>query len=74
MVLAGSNKKRRAQMVVTTLVVLMMAVTLVGCSGVSSSSPKTPTSGTPAGTYNIVVQGTGTGNVSRTTNLQLIVQ
>lgn len=75
MVLAGSNKKRRVQMIITATVVVMLAITLVGCSGVSSgSSTTTPTSGTPAGTYNIVIQGTGTANVSRTTNVQLIVQ
>jgi FG-GAP-like repeat/FG-GAP repeat len=76
LVLGGSSKKRRVQMVMTVLPVLLMAGMLIGCAGGTggTSSTKPPTSGTPAGTYTIPVQGTGSGNVSRTTNVQLVVQ
>ncbi len=77
MVVAGADKKRRRNMsIVLGIVLLIMMFTLVGCSGNSSPATVTPTTvpGTPAGTYTIVVHATGTGNVTRSMNVKLVVQ
>jgi hypothetical protein len=68
--LAGS-KRQRARFVPVFAMLILMSL-LVGCSGVSSHG--TTTSGTPAGTYTVGVQGSGAHNVSHTTNVQLVVQ
>jgi hypothetical protein len=75
-VLAGNRKRRLPVM----LGVLMVAMTfpLVGCSGSDSSTAATTFAvpGTPAGTYTLTVTstGAGSGKLTHTMHLTLVVQ
>ncbi len=74
LVLAGGAKRNRRQMaIVLGVLLLVMVFSLVGCGGTTSSAHS---SGTPAGTYTVVVTATGTGGGAPThsMNLTLIVQ
>ena len=75
LVLAGTGKKgrqRRAGVVLGATLLLMM-VTVVGCDNESTTKAAT---GTPAGSYTVVVTSTGTGTAAPThsVNLTMIVQ
>jgi hypothetical protein len=70
-IMLASSKRQRARFVPVFAMLILMSL-LVGCSGVSSHG--STTSGTPAGTYTVGVQGSGAHNVSHTTNVQLVVQ
>ncbi len=74
LVLAGGAKRNRRQMaIILGVLLLVMVFSLVGCGGTTSAAHS---SGTPAGTYTVVVTATGTGNGAPThsMNLTLIVQ
>jgi hypothetical protein len=70
-IMLASSKRQRARFVPVFAMLILMSL-LVGCSGVSSHG--STTTGTPAGTYTVGVQGSGAHNVSHTTNVQLVVQ
>jgi len=80
LVVAGATKRNRRYMVVVLCILaLVMMFTLVGCGGGSSGSTSTsPTNpgnpGTPAGSYPVTVTGTGTGALTHTMNLTLVVK
>jgi len=70
-----AGRLRVARAALSTCLVLMplvAATLLVGCGGGGSSTPP-PATGTPAGTYTVVVTATS-GSQSAKTNLTLIVQ
>jgi hypothetical protein len=71
-----AGRLRFARVALSAGLVLMpiVAVTLlVGCGGGSGSTTPPPNTGTPAGTYTVVVKATS-GSQTATTNLTLIVQ
>ncbi len=72
-----AGRLRVARVALSACLVLMpivAATLLVGCGGGSSSAPPPPPqTGTPAGTYTIVVTATS-GSTTGTSNLTLIVQ
>ncbi len=75
MFLLGNRRGRRRA---TNLLLLMVLVSgmlfSVGCGGSSNTkTPSTPSSSTPAGTYNVLVIGTS-GSVQHFTSLTLTVQ
>ncbi|HTC49877.1 MAG TPA: FG-GAP-like repeat-containing protein [Candidatus Aquilonibacter sp.] len=80
LVLAGAKKRNRRYMVVVLCILaLVMMFTMVGCGGSSggttSTSPTNPGNpGTPAGSYPVTVTGTGTGALTHTMNLTLVVK
>jgi hypothetical protein len=80
LVLAGAKKRNRRYMVVVLCILaFVMMFTMVGCGGSSggttSTSPTNPGNpGTPAGSYPVTVTGTGTGALTHTMNLTLVVK
>jgi hypothetical protein len=79
LVLAAGTRKhypgRRVLAVLPATLLLAMMFTLVGCSGVSSTTTNTVT-GTPAGTYTVTVTAAGSGSNAPThsMNVTLVVQ
>ena len=71
-VLAGSSSRRRRWLLVLFAAVLVSVAALAAGCG-SSSSRTSTTSGTPAGTYFVTVNGTS-GSATRSTTVQLVVQ
>ncbi len=73
---SAAGRLRVARAALSACLVLMpiaAATLLVGCGGGSSSSTPPPATGTPAGTYTVVVTATS-GSQTASTNLTLIVQ
>ena len=68
---AGISRKRRILLGTFFFAVLGIALLQVGCS--SGSSNSSTTTGTPAGTYTVVVNATS-GGATRSTTVQLTVQ
>jgi sugar lactone lactonase YvrE len=71
-----AGRLRVARVALSACLVLMpiaAATLLVGCGGGSGSTTPPPATGTPAGTYTVVVTATS-GSRTATTNLTLIVQ
>jgi trimeric autotransporter adhesin len=71
-----AGRLRVARVALSACLVLMpiaAATLLVGCGGGSGSTTPPPVTGTPAGTYTVVVTATS-GSQTATTNLTLIVQ
>ena len=67
---AGISRKRRMLLAAFFLAVLGIALLQAGCS--SGSSGGSSTTGTPAGTYTVVVNATA--GATRSTSVQLTVQ
>ncbi len=73
--LAGVRARARAWKPVFAAPLLLLAamVLMTGCGGGKGSTPAKPATGTPAGTYTLVVTATS-GSTSRSTQLTLTVQ
>ncbi len=71
----NSNRKSKRPWYVLLGLVLLMTIILAGCGGSSTASTpaKTTTTGTPAGTYTVIVVGTS-GSAQHFSSLTLIVQ
>jgi len=67
---AGISRKRRLLLAAFFVAVSGIVLLQAGCG--SSSSSSSSTTGTPAGTYTVVVNATG--GATRSTSLQLTVQ
>jgi len=80
--LFGRGSRRRhgrsaALAFVCTALMIAMSLSLPGCGGGGNMMTTPPTSGTPAGTYTIMVTGTftsGSANLQDSTSLTLVVQ
>ena len=78
LLLTGGSKKRtrKGAAVLLGLLLIVMLFTLVGCSDSSRPAAAPVSSATPAGSYNVTVVSTGTGNGAPTHNVSvtLVVQ
>lgn len=78
LLLMGGNKKRnrKGAALLLGLALVLMLLTLVGCGSSSRPAAAPVSNATPAGSYNITVVSTGTGNGAPTHNvsLTLVVQ
>ena len=75
LLIAGLGSRRRRWTGLLMITLCVAGAGLIGCSGGSQGSTgPTMTATTPTGTSNVVVTSTGTGGLSLTTNVTLIVQ
>jgi hypothetical protein len=69
--LFGAARRKKGLPAVFLLVLATLALTSVGCGGSGGGSPSD--SGTPTGTYSVVVTGTS-GGITQTANVSVTVQ
>jgi len=67
-----TGRKRMWQSASMLLIVLAIATTIAGCGG-GRTPTANPTTGTPAGTYSVVVTG-ASGSTSHAGTITLVVQ
>ena len=67
------TKRRRLKLAFGSLFLVLLAAAMVACGGGSSSTPITPSGGTPTGNYTVTVTGVS-GSLTRSVNITVNVQ